>query len=458
MPTRAAEGVPEEAEKDFPVQDGGDAKAVYAEVLKLYNDNTTPFEQDIAGVNAELRANGFPDIEIVELEDDGLVEFRDKTGQAYSIDESGNVDKKEGIKVDEKGRVTEVDYGNGNKQQFGYDQNGNLNKVVDGSGNTWNLGEDGKWHAKVGGQDVTSDATVYVDDDGTYVITNKDGSVESYRQDGSSSTRYADNSVIERNTAGQVSEIRSATGQVTKVEWSGTGEDAVVTSVELDGQKITYSNGKYISSDGRTYQSVVVDKNGTVTLGDDKGSTEIRADGSAVFQSKDGKTTYVWYTGYQNNSNSLSDEWLTDNEYRSADSGTWNKRDDGSWENEETGQTVKDIHADSEGNIIITDNNGNKTYKYSDGTQTTVRADGVTYSQNRNGIVTEVTAGDTTWQKGGDHGEKWIEMKNGKPTGQQAASAPEVDSNGNIVIRTTDGKVVSYSSSHTAAPGPSRRQ
>jgi hypothetical protein len=49
-------------------------------------------------------------------------------------------------------------------------------------------------------------------------------------------------------------------------------------------------------------------------------------------------------------------------------------------------------------------------------------------------------------------------MKNGKPTGQQAASAPEVDSNGNIVIRTTDGKVVSYSSSHTAAPGPSRRQ
>lgn len=361
---------------------------------------------------------------------DGSYSYLNEKGNVVTHDTNGtSTTSKHALKIDANGKVTEVKYPSGYTQSFTYDKDGNLSQVKDQTGGQWTLGPDGKWRGPNG---AVSDASVRVDEDGTVHIVNKDGSSEAHKADGSSFTRKADGSEHVRNQDGQLTEIRNPAGLTTKITYSDTGPKASITRIESGNLVFVQgADGKlHLNGEGPGLNATVNQHSEIVLAAPDGSGMTVKADGSLLMTDAQKNVTGILYPdgstrGFQYANGQLVG--IKDG------NDIWTRNTDGTWSGPKMG-TAQSINVDAHGNYIIKQADGTTTYRYTDLTSATVYANGTTVTRNAYGNVTGVKAGGTTWQRGGENGEQWIEVRNGKPTGKASWQEPQVDKNGNVIF------------------------
>ena len=141
-----------------------------------------------------------------------------KSGDGYLL-------KPDGTKVvnDTKGRVTELDYKDGQSRKFEYNDKNEITKVTETNGNTWVRDDKGVFNEydKQGHKTLRSrDVTPTVDGDGTYRVTNNkdqskeidytDGSKLNYDNNGNvTSYKYPDGSTVDYHyTKGLIDSVK----------------------------------------------------------------------------------------------------------------------------------------------------------------------------------------------------------------------------------------------------------
>lgn len=190
---------------------------------------------------------------------DGTFSYGTHDGSHHTVKPDGSHDFKKAdgsaVSQDPDGRTTTIDYSNGQKRTFEYN-NGRVSKVTDTDGKMFEF-RNGRW---VGPDGKPSEKTNFsVDRDGAVTYQDKDGARVTQGTDRKCEVTNANGSHMSRDAYGDITEERLKNGQTRKFEYGGGGQPIKIT--EPDGGVVTQdAQGNW--SDGR--KDVHIDDDGTV--------------------------------------------------------------------------------------------------------------------------------------------------------------------------------------------------
>lgn len=214
---------------------------------------------------------------------DGTFTYETNDGSKVKIPPDGTkeVTTKDGavIKSDDKDRVTEVRYPNGDTRTFSYDTTGKLRSYTENGkrydvrdlGEVW--GPDGK---------STGMKNPRVGRDGSFTITDAQNNVVTTLTDRTSNTAKGDGSFVKKNADGNVTEVTYPDGRRATFGYDGWGRLNRVT--DADGKEYNYKAtldllgvirfGSFTAADGSTIDHVSVKPDGTLQYTDKNGKIQ----------------------------------------------------------------------------------------------------------------------------------------------------------------------------------------
>lgn len=335
--------------------------------------------------------------------------------------DSRSSEQQPGVKRDAQGRVTEVDYPNGQARKFGYDQSGNLNSITQPDGTVLTK-EGDEWKVKPGapvgggvrggaegghagndaqkkeegkekndkreigsllealggaianggkrGAGVADIVDPKVAADGTFTYGTKDGSQHTIKVDGGHEFKKTDGATVKQDADGRTTSVEYGNGQSRSFEYNN-GQVSKVT--DTDGKVYQFRDGHWVGADGKPSEKT------NFSVGNDGAVTYQDRDGSRVTQRTDRTSEIV----NANNSTMVRDADGRITEERLNNGKTR------SFEYDKDGQPTKITEPD--GSVVTRDGSGN----WSDGRKD-VRIDNdgtVQYVNKDNHVVIDGTDG-----------------------------------------------------------------
>lgn len=220
------------------------------------------------------------------------------------------------IETDDQGRVTKVDYPNGDSRSIRYNEAGEIDRV-EYKGEVFEL-KDGKWQSTKSGDlggngfghragSLTAEANFgnpKISSEGTFTFEEKDGSRIAVFTDGTQTAFNPDNSTVFTNAEGQVSYVKYGNGDTRSYTY---GADGKMSSVIENGVTYGVHNGVLHGPDGKptSAEGVSVSKDGVYSYLDadgnyvstqtDRTSTQLGVDGSLIKKDTEGRITDIKY-------------------------------------------------------------------------------------------------------------------------------------------------------------------
>jgi YD repeat-containing protein len=219
---------------------------------------------------------------------EGLDQAKEKAGNKEAETMFGA-----GIKRDDSGRPTEIEYPDGRSNRIKYDESGNIEELKTAEGKT--VTRDGDHWSVVdsNGTKTQFKGDIHVTKDGDVAVMNPDGSGSIRHSDGSK-TRISEDGVSQetRDINERVTSVTYPDGKTNKIEYDENGEvkamktaEGKTVTREGDHWSVTDANGKKSEWKG----DVHVTEDGDVAVINPDGSGSIRhADGSKTRLSDDG--------------------------------------------------------------------------------------------------------------------------------------------------------------------------
>lgn len=267
-----------------------------------------------------------------------------------------------GVQRDAQGRVTEVDYANGTKRQFGYDEQGNLNRVVQPDGQVYKLNGD-KWERE-----------------------NNANAPSALPQD------------AKPGIAGMMAGAAvggAAQGGGTEV-YGPSGPQPGDSPFYRAPGALDFKNPK-VSPDGTfTWQSLDGKAETTVTA---SGSTIFRKDGATVYQDDKYRVSLIHYANGEQMAFSYNADGQID--YFTRGGKVFKVRDNEIFGTDGQSTGEKFPFASPDGSFTVTDAQGNMRVTKLDGTSSTSMPDGAFIQRDAQDRITEVLSADGKTRKYG---------------------------------------------------------
>lgn len=297
---------------------------------------------------------------------------------------AGQDSSADGVKSDDKQRVTEVNYPDGSKTSVKYDDNGNPKEVKMAEDRTWKKNGDqwDRYDAK--GKKVESfDGDFTVSKDGDVVATSKDGKSTGIKHPDGSETDIDGNSQTTVDSDGKLRSVTRPNGHTAKMDYDKDGslkevqlpdktfkkEDGVWNEYDPQGKKVGKFDGDFATTkDGDV--AVVNPDNSSDVYHRDGSSTNTGADKSQVVTGSDGEVTSVTYpNGATNKIQYDKDGFPTQIDHSN---GSKLVREGDHWTEYKHGKNVGPVDAAVEvrddGSIVTVDSKGKRTTTHRDGT------------------------------------------------------------------------------------------
>jgi YD repeat-containing protein len=340
----------------------------------------------------------------VRIDNGGNITVQTNAQERYLVRRDGTAgseaDLSGGVERDAEGRVTSLTLTDHSRVTLGYDSSGHLN-AVSGPDGSWSL-NNGRWEFRQPGHSEPSRTADSLELDSNNSLIIREGNDRTIvRRDRTSTTQYGDGSMVTRNAAGEVTNIRLTNGRASNFRYDDNGDLAEIDS----------PNGSFRQRDGhwelkvpgqppRAVDSVEVDEHNNIVYEMGGDTYTLRTDGSTTRQTADGDVAIL----------TRGDGSTADFEYDSSgqltavheSDGTWRRVDENRWDFYPAGQTratdsVNSVELD-ESNSIVYHRDGDTRTVRSNGTERIESEDHSAVEYNADGYVTNVTrtGGDTT--------------------------------------------------------------
>ncbi len=303
--------------------------------------------------------------------------------------------KDKSVKLDDKGRVTEVTYPDGKSRQFGYDaKTGDLNRIVQPDGQV-NILKDGKWVVdsaiSIPGRPL-ADANLKnpkVNPDGTFTYEQNNGSKVAVAKDGATELTTKDGAVMKSGADGKVTEVRYPNGDTRTFTY---GHDGNVKTYTENGKTYEVRElGEVYGPDGKFtgMKNPKIGRDGAFTVQDAEGgfattyldgrSSLAKKDGSFVNKDVEGRVTDIQYAdgrtakfGYDSRGrlNSVTDANGKTYEYKASFDALGIRF--GSFQSKD-GSTIDNVQVGADGTLRYTDAKGKIHTDYTTGNSTTTQ-------------------------------------------------------------------------------------
>lgn len=253
---------------------GGDSSAT----TQGPGDSSTFGGKIVAGLGSPFGTPTELDFKNPKVGPDGTFTYEKNDGSKvkHNTDGSTETTTKDGtvIRTNDKDKVVEIKYANGDTRTFNYDSTGKLTGYSENGKNyqVRELGEvylDGKF---------TGLKNPMVARDGSFTVTDANGNTVTTFADRTSSTAKGDGSMVMKNADGQVTEVQYPDGRTAKFEYDDRGRLSKIT--DQNGKSYEYKAsfdflgirfGSWKAQDGSTIDNVSVNPDGTLQYTDKDG-------------------------------------------------------------------------------------------------------------------------------------------------------------------------------------------
>lgn len=338
------------------------------------------------------------------------------------------VDVTPGVKVDEKGRVQAIDYPNGTRREFGYDEKtGALNRIVQPDGQVYKLNAEGKWE-----------------------IEQKGGAANQLPQDAKAG--------MIGMAAGFAAAGAGAGGTLDFVGPPMPGQPYPNYDQYRAPGALDFKNPKISPNGVLSWESLDGKAETTVLLG---GSTVLRKDGGIVLSDDRGKVSLIQYPNGDQIAFSHDSDGQID--YFSRGGNVFKVRDNEIYGTDGLSTGQKFPFANPDGSFSVTDAQGNLRVTKLDGTSSISTADGGIIERDAKDHITQVLSADGKVRKFGydDQGrlssitdqdgkeykfDAFIDLFGARFGSFEAADGtklqdPRLKPDGTFVYETKDGKI-----------------
>lgn len=284
--------------------------------------------------------------------------------------------------TDSGGLLKEKTYPGGSARQFERDDKGNLTRIDNPDGSSWSQ-DNGQWNHKDASGKVLESAgySPRVFADGSFSISEGDGTTYNGKPDGTAEAKRGDGSTVKYDNENRITSVDYPGGAKRSFTYDGT---QLTSFTDTTGKVWQKDGAQWQLPDGsKTDQQVSVDGTGNLVIGTDGGNkNKFLTNGSSITTDGNDQVTHVNYADGKSR-DFQRDQNGNITTVTETDGHKWTKQDDGKWhefgtDNKPTGKTNDaSPDVDAQGNYKITSPDGSWQLRKSDGSTVTAQKDGL---------------------------------------------------------------------------------